>query len=327
MNLLAHWINLALKPLGIKISRIKSNLFSNVENEIEAKFEVREIVKEVQIIKEVIREVENFFPPETWVMTEFSNGSKLWIDLGDTGVSQACLKNQFEPQETVLVRRLLKPGQIFLDIGANIGWFSVVAAEIVGVEGKVFSFEPRNTTFHYLQKTVIANKFEDRFNLFNFALGEKEDTLRIVWGTNTNNPGGTWLVSSASVSDLLPTTTHTYQDILVKKLDDINEIQQVDFIKIDVEGAEPLVLRGAENLLLKSRPIILAEINEELLKIVGNSTSKTFINWMKSLDFQCLYLPEQSIDQPAIWKVLDVNNLPPVVNVVFVPSEKMNILM
>lgn len=313
----AQVFNIILKPFDIRVSRLSTETKRlNMTNVAPRLSEDKDplLTPEIQI-----REVEIQFPPETWVMMQTPSKGNLWIDLGDLGVSRGCLKGNYEATETSFVENVLQPGDTFLDIGANIGWFTITAANIVGAEGRVYAFEPRNTTFKYLEKTISSNDLNPRVQAFHCALGAEKGTLQIVWGTGTSNPGGTWLVSRKEVSDVLPTTTHTYQDIDVQRLDDVVNVSRVDVIKIDVEGAEPLVLQGAETILRNCRPLVLSEINEELLKIVGNSSGKQFIEWMKNFDYECFEITDRGIGVQFYDEATVVNDLPAVVNVLFVP--------
>ena len=317
LNKVANTINKALAPFDVKLSRV-----STESNQIGESFPTPNLtVEKDQPVKvEIqIREVETQFVPDTWVMTETPSRGNLWVDLSDLGVSRGCLNGNYEVLETKFVEHCLKAGDTFLDIGANIGWFTISAASIVGAEGMVYAFEPRNTTFKYLEKTVSSNSLNQYVQVFHCALGAKKDTLRIVWGTGTSNPGGTWLVSRKEVSDFLSTDTHTYQDIKVEKLDEFTQIKNVNLIKIDVEGAEPLVLLGAERILRDCRPIVLSELNEELLAMVGNSSSKELITWMQSLGYECYELTDQGIGKCISENTTQIDSLPSIVNVLFVP--------
>ncbi|WMW80545.1 FkbM family methyltransferase [Undibacterium cyanobacteriorum] len=315
-NSAARIINSLLRPFDIKISRLSASI-NHIPTQIDSTAVVERAITAAPNQIE-IREVEIPFSPDTWVMIETKYDANLWIDLGDVGVSRACMKETFEVMETNFVRSFLKKGDTFLDIGANIGWFTIVAAQCVGDEGVIHAFEPRNTTFKYLEKTIAINGLEQRIFAHHCALGAESGKLRIVWGTQTSNPGGTWLVSRKAVSDMLPTTTHSYQDIDVRRLDDFEQIQQVQLMKIDVEGAEPLVLKGSTELLRRSRPVILSEINEELLRIVGNSSSVELIDWMQTMGYDCFELTTNGLGQQ-----LGRTNgaFPAIVNVLFVPSE------
>ena len=88
-----------------------------------------------------------------WVLAPVMGGQRrMWIDLGDRYVSRGCLADNYEPQESAFIRQHLKAGDVFLDIGANIGWYTVLASTIVGETGSIFAFEPRPETAARLQQ-------------------------------------------------------------------------------------------------------------------------------------------------------------------------------
>ena len=99
-------------------------------------------------------------PVPKWVCTELRDGLKLWVDLADIGVSAGCLLNDWEPSTTAFILAALGPGDVFVDVGANIGWFTILAAHRVGVSGHVWAFEPRPGTCGRLADSVSANGFE-----------------------------------------------------------------------------------------------------------------------------------------------------------------------
>lgn len=131
------------------------------------------------------------YPPSTWARVEVDD-LLLWVDLGDLGVSRHCVRGDFEPIETNFIRGVVKPGMTFVDVGANIGWFSANAAKLVGPEGRLFSFEPRKDTFKALSRTFEDNGFSDRATLINAAVGEEPGEVFIGWSPELGNPGGTW---------------------------------------------------------------------------------------------------------------------------------------
>jgi FkbM family methyltransferase len=158
-------------------------------------------------------------------------------------------KGFYDIKTLFLLKLFLKNGDVFLDIGANIGSISFAARKIVGDQGKVICFEPGPLLYKSLSKSVIENKYLN-FELFNYGCSNKEGFLH--WIFDKSNPG------NALLSD--------YGDIEVKvvKLDNILPVNKhIDFIKIDVEGMELLVLQGAEMLIKSNLPMILIETNTD----------------------------------------------------------------
>jgi FkbM family methyltransferase len=160
--------------------------------------------------------------------------------------------------ERSLVRMLkffLKPGMVFLDLGANIGYFSAIAAALVGRGGRVFAFEPSPHCFARLQRNlcsfeqaVICNSAaSDRTGHSWFYLHTKENG----WGSSFTDPD---LAERIQVKTI--------------RLDDWAReaaIQRLDFLKIDIEGGEYAALLGAQTLLERFRPIVIAELNSACL--------------------------------------------------------------
>ena len=256
------------------------------------------------------------YPPSTWARVELGD-LLLWVDLGDLGVSRHCVSGDFEPMETRFICSILKPGMTFVDVGANIGWFSVNAAKLVGPAGRIFSFEPRADTFRALARTFEDNGFIGRATLVNAAVGHEPGEVSIGWSKESTNPGGTWTLAHEELERGFRARGATLQRTQVVTLDDVVADTPVDVLKIDIEGAEPLAMRGAERMLRNQRPIILCEINPSLLQNVSQTSPRAFIESMESRDYVCHALgaegPTSRIDASAITASTGM------INVVFVP--------
>lgn len=160
----------------------------------------------------------------------------------------------FENQSTNLVKRLIKKGDVVLDIGANIGYYTVILSKLVGTQGKVYAFEP---TLHYgkfLEQNIKINNIEN-CTILDYGLSDKEACLAICIGE-----------SSATLHWVVDFKPHQIENIKLTTLDKFvidNNIDKIDFIKIDIDGHEPAFLRGASEVLSKMKPIILLEVNHE----------------------------------------------------------------
>ena len=211
----------------------------------------------------------------------------MWIDLHDRYVSLGCLYDNYEPSETRFILSRLKPGDAFLDIGANVGWFTILAADAVGPEGKIFAFEPRTLTFNLLKQSVVDNALDDRVVLFHSALGKSEGTLRLVWTPNTINPGGARLERPGE--DI---GNNDYESVPVRPLDSLDIDRDVSIMKMDVEGAEPLVLQGAERFLERCRPTILSEVLSGGLRHVGGMEPDEYMAYLRRLGYRVFELDD-----------------------------------
>lgn len=260
------------------------------------------------------------FAPETWAMIELPSGLKLWIDLGDQYVSLGCLSGTYENDETAFILNTVKQGHTFVDIGANIGWFAVQAAKNVGPSGKVIAIEPRAQTGVYLVRSLQENGFTDRYEMYPCAVGTKTGRLNIAWDGKAGNPGGTWSLTDEKMAQDFRDIGHCVESVEVRTLDAIVANRKIDVIKIDIEGAEGLALRGATQTLAQSRPVIMSEMNFSLLPKISGVSAGEFVRWMAQQGYHC-----HALDAGRIGPVLHADTLPGhrlFINVIFQPASK-----
>jgi len=266
------------------------------------------------------RVLERQFSPGAWVITELEHGLKLWVDLADFGVSRACLEGVYEPDETTFLKGILRPGMTFVDIGANIGWYTVHAAQIVGPAGLVIAFEPRPDTFARLSRSVALNGFEAWVELHQAALGATPGQAYVGWHAQTKNPGGTWLLQSELMRSTFEASGAEIYPTCVATLDQIVADRSIDILKIDIEGAEPIALQGAVETLLKSRPTILSEVNFANLQTVSGVSGSDYFQQMTALGYTAYALGRGDMG-PTLLEDLSAPD-GGLLNVVFVPTER-----
>ena len=239
------------------------------------------------------------FRPGNWVLITLKNGTRLSVDLGDRTISRAAMSDNWEPVETAFIQEHLPTGGVFVDIGANIGWFSIKAAEKVGPAGHVYAFEPRPDSCAALRRSVAENGFDQIVSVYNVALADQAGTLAIGWERDSDNPGGTWLIANDRVDAMMSETTHAKHRVDAVRLDDAIDPPRIDMVKIDVEGAEFRALRGAEALLRRYRPIILTEISFSLLPLCSDSTADAYLDWLLSLGYRAHPIGEVGVELAA----------------------------
>jgi FkbM family methyltransferase len=155
----------------------------------------------------------------------------------------------YEQGVTRRLREIVRPGMAFVDVGANVGIYTLLAARLVGQAGKVYSFEPAPRTFEALKQNVITNGFEDRVDLSPLAVLDKKTRLPLY--VQAGQCG--W------------NTFFRYEDkesepVMVQtiRLDDaLSTAARIDIVKIDAEGAEPFILRGMKRILKANPQVIL----------------------------------------------------------------------
>lgn len=171
--------------------------------------------------------------------------------------------NKMEPEQAEAMLREINEGDVFFDIGANVGYYSILASKIVGERGSVVACEPVIRNLAFLQQHVVLNK-ADNVRVLAFACSDENGTARFSLGPNSAMGQ---LVAERSYADVLvPTIT---LDRMAQELD-----LSPDVLKIDVEGAEMKVLTGGAEVLSRAKPTIFLsthsnELRESCLKLLG----------------------------------------------------------
>lgn len=181
------------------------------------------------------------------------NGYNLWLPTRYFKYFPA----DYEKENFELLAASCKEGCRVLDIGAHIGLFAVIAAQVVGNRGKVLAFEPAPATYKLLQKTVRINKKTDTIEAIQKAVGRKAGkTVFYISDNDADN-------SNSMVSYLKDRALRGIE-IDVTTIDEVvaeKKLTGVDFIKMDVEGAEFDALCGAAKTLNNMRPVCIVAIH------------------------------------------------------------------
>ena len=160
-----------------------------------------------------------------------------------------------EPVVQRVLQEHLAPGDTFYDVGANVGFFSLLGARLVGPEGIVVSFEPAKQTADVLRKNVRLNNFE-HICVIQRAVSDEVGTVDLLVGplSQTAHLAGTAPVADAEVAEQVQVAT-------IDALTEAGEIPAPTFIKMDIEGAELAALRGMRQTLSRHRPTLLCELH------------------------------------------------------------------
>ncbi len=182
----------------------------------------------------------------------------------------------FEPTETVLIQRISEFSNLLIDVGANIGYFSLLFKQYSEHDSKVYAFEPEKLNFHKLKATIERNNFVDEIIPYELAVSN-ENTEKELY-INKRGSGG------HSLHKVQPEIFSDKKEIInTVKLDDFIETEQINandcVLKIDIEGAEIEALEGAYNLLQNRKPIaILIEIWKNAV-VPREETIKKLLSW------------------------------------------------
>lgn len=193
------------------------------------------------------------------------DGLRVRFYLSNDTTKQAFIAGCFEPNEFAFLDGLLKPGMTFIDAGGNEGLYTLFAAARVGPGGRVLAFEPSAREFSRLRENVHINHLK-QVEAVKAALSDRGGTapLRVA---EDNHAGHNTLGDFA-----YNTATLHHEDVPLVRLDDAvreRNIARVDVIKIDVEGHELALLRGARAVLERDHPVLLLELNDGALNKQG----------------------------------------------------------
>jgi len=164
-----------------------------------------------------------------------------------------------------LAHLIIKPDWNVIDLGANIGTHSILLSKLAS-DGRVFSFEPQSLTFSLLQNNLLLNSCKNVFS-YRFAISNTEMNVISMdsfsyHGEKINN-GALGVSQNNLAGDLT----------ISKKLDDFN-LPPISFIKIDIQGSEVNAVRGAKETIMRHKPIMFVEVEEQRLRSLGSSSKE-----------------------------------------------------
>lgn len=187
------------------------------------------------------------------------------------------LGRHYDLPTQLILKRALQYGDTFVDIGANEGMISLLASRLVGSSGKVFAFEPNPKPRDIFQKAIDRNAISN-ITIAPIGLGDKDDTL-MLHSPKFNSGEASFGRSNYSAADI---------DIIqcpVRRGDDILSGEDPKLIKIDVEGFELRVLKGLEQLLIKSRaPVVMEMIASHLAN--ADTKAEDIVSFMIGLGYK-----------------------------------------
>jgi FkbM family methyltransferase len=178
----------------------------------------------------------------------------------------------FEAASLGTFLKCLKEGDVVLDVGANVGIYSLLASEVIGPKGKVYAFEPTPSTYDALQRNFHYNHVESQCICIRKGLSDKNSVGRVASPELAKRYQSGDAFNYIETVDISPTDAGAIELTTIDEFARANEITRIDVIKIDIEGAELLCLKGAEAFLRsKDRPIILFEAIDDNSKRFGYS--------------------------------------------------------
>jgi FkbM family methyltransferase len=275
-------------------------------------FKVSPEVYDHWLVEQLVRHLQRRVP----VYTRLRNGMKVKVHLGDHVGGAIIRSGYYEPRTIRLIELLLKPGMTFLDIGTHVGQYTLVASRLVGSSGSVHGFEPDPETFRWLLSNIRRNGLTN-VRSRNVALAAEPGRL-VLYLSSVSDIGSNSLREPPSFSGRACEVETINLDAYLRA----SGIGRVDFVKIDVEGAEYGVLMGASDLLRRpDRPVMIIEFEEARQRAFDRSCAQ-LADLLKDFGYDLFRLDSANLDpyDPE-------QNDAPSVNVLAVPANRRDLVV
>ncbi|MBS0221761.1 MAG: FkbM family methyltransferase [Proteobacteria bacterium] len=230
------------------------------------------------------------------IVVPWLDGTRVDVTLGNDMSLSLYVCGSFEPNEFAFLGHILRSGMTVIDVGANEGLYTLFAARRVGPSGRVIAVEPSSRERAILDGNLARNRIRNVAVVPN-ALADKPGTAELKIAPRQH--GGHNTLGQFVYDD---DTTVACESVTVETLDTLAErleLQRIDVLKIDVEGAELKLLAGGRSLLSQQRPILLIEANDEALKRQGASAA-ALVELLLSLDYRIHVFGERGTIEPWI---------------------------
>jgi len=216
----------------------------------------------------------------TWVQVRRGPAQGLWLHLNPR-TGRTYFEGAGEPEVQNALQQCLRPGMIFYDIGANIGFFSLLAARIVGKDGRVVAFEADPEIAARLREHVTRNDCR-AISVEEKAVWSEPSTVFFARTDPATSPdGGLGHIVATSVGDTIQLNAVSLDKY-------VQTVPAPDFLKCDVEGAEVEVFRGAQRLLTEKRPGIICEMHND-------ANRRLLVEMFASFGYACKSLDENHL--------------------------------
>ena len=201
---------------------------------------------------------------------------QIYTAADDVAVGAHIRGGGYEPQVTAVFRRFLRPGMHVIDVGANIGYFTMLAAMLVGAGGSVLAIEPNPRNVRLLEASRRQNGF-DHVRIMQLAAGREPGLLVL----NTSYSNGTTACAPEGLNALLASETVPCVDIDAL----LKAGRRIGFIKIDVEGAEYNALQGCLRMIERDSPVIVSEFSPGLMPGISGIDGESYLRFLIDLGY------------------------------------------
>jgi FkbM family methyltransferase len=219
---------------------------------------------------------------------------ELLCDAADAAVTPGLRSGEYEPHLTAVFERHCVPGATVVDIGANLGYYSLLAARLVGPSGRVIALEPNSENCRLLLSSLRRSGLR---NVQVLPVAADVHTGWAYYSTHVGSNGG--LIDDGDLLARPGVVVPTF------RLDEL-VAGPVGLLKMDVEGAEGRVVRGATRLIERDRPIVTTELKEEMLTRVSNTTVGEYLSYFEGLGYTASLLEKETGAEKPYASVADL---------------------
>jgi FkbM family methyltransferase len=226
-----------------------------------------------------------------------TEGFTLYVDPTDYAVGHTIARDSsYEPEVTATVCELLRDGDVFVDVGANIGWFSMLAAKAVGPTGRVLAVEPNPANTELAKLSAKENGFGN-VQVVTVALSDRSGAVAL----ETDGSNGRMVPVDGPPREPIR-ASYVVASCTLDALVESAGAAHVDVVKLDVEGAEPLVLAGAARTIERDRPVIVSEFYPLALDSAPWGSAVGYLAQLRSFGYKLSVIgsPGSDLDDAAM---------------------------
>ncbi|MFD9896906.1 FkbM family methyltransferase [Mesorhizobium sp. NPDC059025] len=222
---------------------------------------------------------DNFVPKSTIILFETVDGFKIYLDLRQYHISFGIMSGEYEKFDIELVKAIVPDEGHFIDVGGNVGYYSLSVAAKPKFSGNILAFEPLPKLWELFDRSIKENGFTAQAVVRQLALADRSGEMELSDAEKTINAGATRLVAHSVRAGEAGHVTR------VETLDNVIQHHRPDVIKVDIEGAEELFLAGATQTVTRHRPTMLMEINRDMLAVLSKTSPGAIYRHVSALGY------------------------------------------
>lgn len=226
-------------------------------------------------------------------------GVSMIVDVRDPAISKPILAlGEYEEPFARLLLSFVNRETHFVDIGANIGFFTLVVAQKAR-RGRVWSVEPDDQNVKLLRASVALNGFEDRVEVHHLAASDADGELFFSTLGHEANIGARFTAKEEStLTERSLAGARKPTKIRARTIDNLLRGGKVDVVKIDVEGHEPAVLAGMQEVLRRQRPVVFSEFAPGTIRHISKTDPAEMLHLVRACDYELAIVEESGAVTP-----------------------------